>query len=43
MMNERPQNGLPRGVTNNEADRLAMLERRRRAGDVIVVGTVSAA
>ncbi len=25
----------PRGVTNNEADRAAMLERRKRAGDVV--------
>jgi hypothetical protein len=26
----------PRGVTNNEADRAAMLERRRKAGDVLL-------
>jgi hypothetical protein len=25
----------PRGVTNNENDRAAMLERRRKAGDVL--------
>jgi hypothetical protein len=25
----------PRGVTNTEADRAAMLERRRKAGDVL--------
>jgi hypothetical protein len=24
-----------RGVTNNEADRAAMLERRRKAGDIL--------
>jgi hypothetical protein len=33
-MNECIQNE-PRGVTNNENDRAAMLERRRKAGDVL--------
>ena len=33
-MSEQTKNE-PRGVTNNEADHLAMLERRRKAGDTL--------
>jgi hypothetical protein len=33
-MDERTKNEA-RGVTNSEADRAAMLERRRKAGDVL--------
>jgi hypothetical protein len=33
-MDERAKNE-PRGVTNNERDRAAMIERRRKAGDVL--------